>query len=1014
MTRERVTLVAFVVLLVGAAAALRLWPLHHLGTRLAYITLYPAVVLATVRGRLFAGVLCTALSGLLVVYWHPEGQPFLKDSADWLGLGVFVFNGVLISSLGEAMHRARARAAKEAALAKQEAERALVASEQASRALSELQARKLELDEANRKLQSLDHAKSTFYANVSHEFRTPLTLIIGGSEQLLQQSGETLAIQRADAQRLHRNALRLLKLVNSLLQMARIEAGQAASGKKSMVDLAALTRQLAASFASVCEQAGLVLEVACPQGPMPASLDPETWEKVVLNLVSNAYKFTLAGWIRVGLERVGNDAVLTVEDTGLGIATADLPHIFERFHRPAGHRGRSYEGSGIGLALIAELLELDGGRIDVVSAEGRGSTFTVRLPVGDEAGAALEVADTSLSWTAQQFHAEAAQWGVEVERETPARASEPVPAAESAGAKAHVMLVDDSKDMRHHVGLILRAAGYEVEALASAQAALERCGSAPPDILVSDVMMPHIDGFELLQRIRADARTSTLPVILLSARAGVEARVEGLNCGADDYVVKPFAGAELVARVDGVLRLAQARRDAAAREIALAAQANAELSQEVQARRTAEEALVAERHHLEDVVAQRTRELAAAKDASEASNRAKSAFLANMSHEIRTPLNAILGMAYLMRQQGGDPRQSGQLDKLEAAGKHLLQLIEGILDMAQIEAGRLRFVEVPIDVQAIVSTVVVMLRVSINGKGLAVTADVCGPIPPVVGDSAKLQQCLLNLAANAVKFTSAGSVALRACVESEDEQGVLLRFDVEDTGMGIAPEVLPKLFSPFTQADTSMSRTFGGTGLGLAITRQLSRAMGGDAGAQSVPGRGSRFWFTARLKRAVPRQEGSAAPIPDRTGTPMPARLEGRVLVVDDDPVNREISTAILQGFGLSVAVAVDGAEAVRFMMHDSCDLILMDLQMPNMDGLAATREIRHRCPHPDVPIVAFTASAFAADRNACMAAGIDDFVTKPVEPGALFEVIGRWLSKREALQDSSASLDVSASATAE
>jgi signal transduction histidine kinase len=407
-------------------------------------------------------------------------------------------------------------------------------------------------------LAELDRAKTQFFSNVSHEFRTPLTLLLGPIEDALGDAAEPLPpAQHARLQLMLRNALRLQKLVNTLLDFSRVQAGRA-QAHFAPTDLPALTADLASSFRSAVEAAGMRLVVDCPPLPAPVHIDAGMWENIILNLLSNAFKFTFAGEIRVAVRAVGGAAEVTVADTGTGIAADQLPMLFARFHRVAGARARTHEGSGIGLALVHDLVALHGGAIAVDSTPGKGTTFRVTIPFGvahlDPAQLHDAPSPASVG-AARAYVSEAESWtrpgGV---------LAAPAPAPSSAAPLGRLLVADDNADMRDYLRRLLQPQ-WQVEVCGNGVEALAAVARAMPDMIVSDVMMPELDGFGLLAALRADAATRELPFILLSARAGEEARLEGLQAGADDYLVKPFSGRELVARVD-VLRLRQGVRAA--------------------------------------------------------------------------------------------------------------------------------------------------------------------------------------------------------------------------------------------------------------------------------------------------------------------------------------------------------------------------------------------------------------------------------------------------------------------
>ncbi|WP_407755299.1 ATP-binding protein [Archangium sp.] len=639
-------------------------------------------------------------------------------------------------------------------------------------------------------LAELDRAKTAFFSNVSHELRTPLTLMLGPLEELLDSGGlpdearESLAL-------VHRNGVRLFKLVNTLLDFSRLEAGRIQSSFQP-TDLSVLTTGLVSAFDSAMTKAGLRLVVECEPLPEPIWVDREMWEKVVLNLVSNAFKFTFEGSITVCLRWRGDHVELSVRDTGTGIPPEEQPRIFERFHQVRGARGRSHEGSGIGLSLVQEIVKLHGGTLRVDSTPGQGSTFTVCLPTGsahlprERLEAPRTQASTGLG--AAPFLDEASSW-----------LASPPPLSRDLVPGGHILLVDDNADMRDYVRRLLETR-FSVEPVPDGLAALSAVQARLPDLVLSDVMMPGLDGLGLLRELRANPRTAAIPIILLSARAGEEATVDGLRSGADDYLVKPFSARELLARVEGCLRLARERAE--------------------------RERLALDRAEFEQHL------------------------IGIVSHDLRNPLSAItLSATTLLREPGLGERQRRSLGRIYASAERANRMIRDLLDFTKARlGGGLPIQCAPLDFHVLGRQVVEELQVSNPERIIQLEQRGEGR---AVWDGDRMAQVLTNLIGNALHYSPRGS-PVRVKVHGEEDEGVL---EVHNEGAPIAPQLLPRLFQPMQRGATGYSATRS-VGLGLYIVDHIVRAHGGRIEVDSREGEGTTF--RVRLPRMPPAAEALA------------------------------------------------------------------------------------------------------------------------------------------------------------
>lgn len=816
-------------------------------------------------------------------------------------------------------------------------------------------------------LAEIDRAKTEFFSNVSHEFRTPLTLMLGPLEDALNEKWLMSRVHEK-IEIAYRNSLRLLKLVNTLLDFSRIEADRIEAVYEP-VDLAALTKELASVFRSAIEKAGLSLIVNCSPIKSTVYVDREMWEKIVFNLLSNAFKFTFEGEIVVTLKEHGEKVELEVSDTGTGIPASELPHLFERFHRVKGARGRSYEGSGIGLALVRELVKLHGGVVRVESELNRGTVFTISIPTGAAHLPADRISGVrATSWTAKgsaPYVEEALKWlpeGADVKM----TASPVLPvSASSSSPRARILLADDNADMREYVRRLL-AANYEVETAADGEAALGLARYQEFDLILSDVMMPKLDGFGLLKALRADERTQAIPIIMLSARAGEESRVEGMGAGADDYLVKPFSARELLARVEAHLNLRRVRKEA-------------------------EDAL------LEMMTREQT-----ARASAEVANRVKDDFLAMLSHELRTPLNAIIGWGHLLKsgKLSEQDRERGiaVIDRNAAAQR---AIIDELLDISRIVTGKLKLETKPVELTSIIEAAIDVIRPAAEAKGVQIVTKLEREACLVDGEAVRLQQVIWNLLSNSVKFTPKQG---RIEVESK-AAGADLQVVVRDSGEGIDPEFLPFIFERFRQADSSSRRTHGGLGLGLSIVRSLVEMHGGHIRAASDGnGKGATFTLTLPMMAVSNREKGKAldAKLPavkwDQNGNdpaafePQSDLLRGlKVLTIDDQQDTRELMTVALGRYGAEVRASDSASQALEMIKDWKPHVVVSDIGLPEVDGYDFLRRLREiEGDGERIPAIAVTGYAGALDESRALNAGYAVHLSKPIELSALATAIAK------------------------
>jgi signal transduction histidine kinase len=648
-------------------------------------------------------------------------------------------------------------------------------------------------------LAQIDRAKTAFFSNVSHELRTPLTLMLGPLEdELAEQDNPLPQGRRERLETAHRNSLRLLKLVNTLLDFSRIEAGRAQASYEP-TDLATYTAELASVFRSAVEKAGLTLAVNCPAMPELIYVDREMWEKIVLNLLSNAFKHTFEGSITVTLRWCIDHVELAVADTGVGIPAVEVPRLFERFHRVKDAKSRTHEGTGIGLALVRELVSLHGGEIDLESREGKGSIFTLTIKAGcahlpaDRVGAPSRLASTATGVVA--YVDEALHWLPNasepshlLSRSAQTRLACPSSDATRLGQKRPlILLADDNADMRDYVCRLLSEC-YDVLTVSDGATALVAAQDHSPDLVLTDIMMPGLDGFGLLRELRATAKTRAIPVILLSARAGEESAVEGLNAGADDYLTKPFSAQELKARVRTHLELARTRQEWTNRL--------------------------------------------------EQSNKEMESFSYSISHDLRAPLRAIDGFSKALLDEYReklDEQACHYLRRVRTGAQKMSTLINDLLDLSRVSRGALK--KEAIDLTALARGLVADLQSKDSARQVAIEIE---DGLTVTADRRLVTLVLVNLLGNGWKYTGKASHArIEFGREYKDHE---TRFYVQDNGVGFDMAYADKLFTPFQRLHGESE--FEGTGIGLAIAQRAILRHGGRIWPEAEVHAGATFYFT--------------------------------------------------------------------------------------------------------------------------------------------------------------------------
>jgi signal transduction histidine kinase/ligand-binding sensor domain-containing protein/HPt (histidine-containing phosphotransfer) domain-containing protein/BarA-like signal transduction histidine kinase len=927
----------------------------------------------------------------------------------------------------------------------------------------------------NIRLTRVDKLKDEFLANTSHELRTPLNGIIGLAESLIDGvAGQLPEKANHDLSMVVASGRRLSNLVNDILDFSKLknhglQIYTSAIDINSMVDVVFTLSRATLKTKDI----ELINNIAKDFPAVKA--DEDRLQQILFNLVGNAIKFTPSGTVTISAQLVGNShtdeqqfVCIDISDTGIGIATENLATIFKSFEQVTGNETRSASGTGLGLAVSKQLVELHGGTITVISTQNKGSIFSFTLPIYDisdsELSELIAVGDVNHEQTKQQLSRLQAiddtidYFSVDI-------LSPKDNTTNKENNDFRVLIVDDDPINRQVLNNYLLSLDYQLfqahggeQALALIEQASEGllAGERPFDLILLDIMMPKVSGYEVCRKLREKYSVNELPVIFLTAKNQVVDLVESFSAGGNDYLTKPISKHELLSRVETHLTLLDINRS------------------------------------LETKVAERTVEL-------EYAMQAKGEFLAKMSHEIRTPMNAIIGLGYLTLKTDLNPHQKDLISKTQDASQALLGLINDILDFSKIEAGKMSVESITMNMGGLINKTNNICALRAHAKDLELIVKVHSDVPKhIKSDPVRLQQILVNLVSNAIKFTEQGHILIEVALAkqslmADDRNQLTLEFSVSDTGIGLEQSTMNNLFQSFTQADSSITRKFGGTGLGLSICKELSGLMGGEIWVESTLGEGSKFSFNIVCEKSdlpgnelininaikglnilvvddnelclnvitellqefhcqitavasaetalallataksnnksydvvitdwrMPKMDGidgflekpvnasllleaimdvlKISPDEDFYSIKNASLMDFSttdILLVEDNELNQQVVLGFLEDTQANVDVAENGLVALEKLANKSYDLVLMDIQMPEMDGVTATQEIRKQAQFKKLPIIAMTAHAMPDELNKCLAAGMNEYFTKPIDPNALFSLMAKYLSDK-------------------